>query len=341
MVVAVIGILVALLLPAVNAAREAARNLQCKNRLKQIGLALLNYESAQSSLPVAGIVAPSQSTSMFGPNFDPRTGAGIGWMVLLLPFVEEGTLYDQFEVSLEASIYAQPGDPQARSLEAYLCPSDGGGGRSYLHTPTGKSLAKGNYAAYVSPQHVGDLQFIPGALGGFEPGNPALIGQRLRRVRDGVSQTLAVTEVRARNNERDPRGIWSLPWGAASLLAVHVDHDFDRLGDSRDDQRTVDHYVPDPAFFSWAHTPNSQETADLLFVCPQPVVAFLEAMPCQRASGLSALFVTGSARSRHGGGVNDVWLDGHVGFTSDAVDIATLTFLVSVDDSAVIDDDLR
>ncbi len=66
-VIAIIGILVALLLPAVNSAREAARRMQCVNNLKQLGLAVLNYESANKRLPPAGIVDElSQLPSFYG-----------------------------------------------------------------------------------------------------------------------------------------------------------------------------------------------------------------------------------------------------------------------------------
>ena len=85
-VITIIGILIALLLPAVQAAREAARRMQCGNNLKQIGLGLLNYESTNGTLPVGGI-----HTTRGG-------GYGYGWIVELLPFVEAENIYDQLDL---------------------------------------------------------------------------------------------------------------------------------------------------------------------------------------------------------------------------------------------------
>src|SRR3954449_12018467 len=81
-VIAIIGILVALLLPAIQAAREAARRSQCKNNLKQIGLALHNYESARGAFP-PGFV--SRATTVNGPGLGP----GWGWAAHILPQLEE------------------------------------------------------------------------------------------------------------------------------------------------------------------------------------------------------------------------------------------------------------
>ena len=83
-VIAIIGILIALLLPAVQAAREAARRAQCSNNLKQIGLAILNYESAHKTLPPGGL-----ATSV--------GGYGHSWWVRILPFIEQTAIYDKFD----------------------------------------------------------------------------------------------------------------------------------------------------------------------------------------------------------------------------------------------------
>ncbi|MCS7303547.1 MAG: DUF1559 domain-containing protein [Thermoguttaceae bacterium] len=83
-VIAIIGILIALLLPAVQAAREAARRAQCSNNLKQIGLALLNYENHIRMLPPGGL------TTAVG-------GYGHSWWVRILPYIEQTAIYEKFD----------------------------------------------------------------------------------------------------------------------------------------------------------------------------------------------------------------------------------------------------
>jgi prepilin-type N-terminal cleavage/methylation domain-containing protein/prepilin-type processing-associated H-X9-DG protein len=91
-VIAIIGILVGLLLPAVQAAREAARRMQCSNNLKQMGLALHNYESAFKAIPVA--VWSSHPAKGEPSRWDDD---GYGWMTSILPYIEQGSLYQRLE----------------------------------------------------------------------------------------------------------------------------------------------------------------------------------------------------------------------------------------------------
>ncbi|TWT94015.1 Type II secretion system protein G precursor [Botrimarina colliarenosi] len=103
-VIAIIGILVALLLPAVQAAREAARRTQCANNLKQIGLAVQNYESTRKQLP------PSR-VSDHHPT----------WLYLILPFMEENSLI--WDDVFKQSVYRMPEAIRTHVVEGYLCPS--------------------------------------------------------------------------------------------------------------------------------------------------------------------------------------------------------------------------
>src|SRR5271170_4501924 len=97
-VIAIIAVLIALLLPAVQSAREAARRIQCTNNLKQLGLGLANYESGNGSYPIALVyntsVAPCTSPG-FGKNCQ-----NTPWFVLMLPFIEQGPLYNSFNASI-------------------------------------------------------------------------------------------------------------------------------------------------------------------------------------------------------------------------------------------------
>lgn len=104
-VIAIIGLLVALLLPAVQKAREAAQRAQCMSQIRQVGLAMINFESANRHFP-EGTKTQLENTCVGGqPRFETKPGAtgggrcgnGAGWTVLILPYIEEQALFDQFE----------------------------------------------------------------------------------------------------------------------------------------------------------------------------------------------------------------------------------------------------
>src|SRR5688572_12496071 len=85
-VIAIIGILVALLLPAIQSAREAARRTKCANNLHNIALAVLNYESSKKELPPGSTFA---LTYQSGQYVNKERSSGLGWQVLILPYIEE------------------------------------------------------------------------------------------------------------------------------------------------------------------------------------------------------------------------------------------------------------
>ena len=118
-VIAIIAVLIGLLLPAVQAAREAARRVQCTNNLKQIGLAIHNYESSNGCIPPGYLSAP-------GVGFkDPDTGdwgTGWGWLAVLLPGVEQASLYNS--LNLFQVCWDGTNTTSVRFTPAvYLCPS--------------------------------------------------------------------------------------------------------------------------------------------------------------------------------------------------------------------------
>src|SRR5580693_8105777 len=95
-VIAIIAVLVSMLLPAVQQAREAARRSQCRNNLKQIGLALHNYEGSYRVFP------PGYVDFNFNPNNTPDTdlGPGWGWATFLLPYMDQSPLYNQINFNV-------------------------------------------------------------------------------------------------------------------------------------------------------------------------------------------------------------------------------------------------
>ena len=188
-VIAIIGILVSLLLPAVQAAREAARRITCSNRLHQIGLALQNYHSAHGYFPPGHI---------YHQDFITRTNrtddltAWWSWIVQILPQLEESQLHDQFDLNL-AAFWGRGPDVNRYATEVVLpillCPSDPNSHGSSECDCDGTlprvRFAYTNYLGVTGTQEVlqGDGMF---------PGRNLSV--KLRQVTDGTSHTLFVGE---------------------------------------------------------------------------------------------------------------------------------------------------
>src|SRR4051812_16973644 len=121
-VIAIIAVLIALLLPAVQAAREAARRAQCTNQLKQLALAVMNYESANG-------VFPAQSMTLnTGDLSGQKTGLGISWIPPLLQFTEQQPIYNALNFNVDVVVTASQGQANSTvasmSLALLTCPSD-------------------------------------------------------------------------------------------------------------------------------------------------------------------------------------------------------------------------
>jgi len=116
MVVSIIAVLIALLLPAIQSAREAARRTQCTNNLMQLGLALGNYASTHNVLP-PGVVDEK------GPIVNLPKGYHFGWIVQILPFIEQNNVYRRFD--FRHGVY-HPSNMTAGTavISTFLCPSD-------------------------------------------------------------------------------------------------------------------------------------------------------------------------------------------------------------------------
>jgi prepilin-type N-terminal cleavage/methylation domain-containing protein/prepilin-type processing-associated H-X9-DG protein len=139
-VIAIIAVLIALLLPAVQAAREAARRIQCTNNLKQLGLALHNYIAATNAAP-PGIV---NTTTYVGQSPPASLATWTAWsaQALLLPYVEQGPLYNAANFNWNCCYFTTQGDRTNRTvyntrIASFLCPSDGLAGQQNINSYSG------------------------------------------------------------------------------------------------------------------------------------------------------------------------------------------------------------
>ncbi|QDT63869.1 DUF1559 domain-containing protein [Calycomorphotria hydatis] len=193
-VIAIIAILIALLLPAVQQAREAARRTQCKNNLKQIGIALHNYHDSHRTLPPGAVYA---DPSYFG-------NAHWTWSSFILPFTEQAAFYKLLHVGdlpgwFGTGTQSLLTDPAAAdfvntALPMFRCPSDIGPDLSnhMENTATGVSCPTSNYVAACTSRIVRDSGY---AWGAYENGvfyNNSRT--RFRDVTDGLSNTIFVGE---------------------------------------------------------------------------------------------------------------------------------------------------
>ena len=185
-VIAIIAILVALLLPAVQQAREAARRSQCKNNLKQIGLALHNYHDTHGSFPPGYIARYVSATDPASAE----TGPGFAWGTMILPFLDQSPTYNQLNFSLDATDPANI-DAGRQVLSVFVCPSDTAPGTFTVSDGTNDyQLASANYVGIYG---YGSVTMAPG-----RPDPAGILYRnsrtRMRDIVDGTSNTLLVGE---------------------------------------------------------------------------------------------------------------------------------------------------
>jgi prepilin-type N-terminal cleavage/methylation domain-containing protein/prepilin-type processing-associated H-X9-DG protein len=192
-VISVISVLIGLLLPAVQRVREAANRLSCANNLKQIGLAMHNYENTMDRLP------PS------------RLDVGYAtWAVLILPFIEQDNLYNQWAIG--QTYYVQNQTARLTPVRIYFCPSrrTAAGATPSL---TGDTPSWGNMATVHVPGAVGDYAVVIDRTGTDDPrtGNASgafqlRSGNSFASFTDGLSNTLMVGE------KHVPQGKFGYGW---------------------------------------------------------------------------------------------------------------------------------
>lgn len=229
-VIAIIGVLVGLLLPAVQAAREAARRMQCSNNLKQVGLALHNYESAFRIWP-----AQSQAPAS-GKNFSARRSS---WFTAALPFIEGSALHEQYDQSLDwhhtdntdtvstsVPTFSCPSTPDRRGFEWTVLVNYASPTASYSLVP--RDFYNGATTDYANVGGIGSQlnAALPAANRIADPRNCGILkrtGVRLAEVLDGLSNTLLVVESAGRpqlfqNGRLVADGVLPKTWAGSSSV---------------------------------------------------------------------------------------------------------------------------
>jgi prepilin-type N-terminal cleavage/methylation domain-containing protein len=176
-VIAIIAILIALLLPAVQQAREAARRTQCKNNMKQVGLALHNYLSALSTFPPVSVLPA-------GRTFEPYSAH-----VRLLGYLEQTNLANLIDWNVSSEFTSNPTAAKTR-IAAYMCPTEINDRQrvtpTLIHYPLNYAFNEGTWFIFDPVSGgVGDGAFHPNRA--FKPGD----------FTDGMSNTMACSEVKA------------------------------------------------------------------------------------------------------------------------------------------------
>ncbi|MGD9853520.1 MAG: DUF1559 domain-containing protein [Planctomycetaceae bacterium] len=205
-VIAIIAVLIALLLPAVQQAREAARRTQCKNHLKQIGLALHNYHDVYNGFPPSIVVGRCQPHFFWGQN----PPGYWSWRARLLPFIEQSALYDQIDFRdnpLDYGVLAFYRPQTSINMPVYMCPSDPKSETQWadeVFDPWGgpASVALSNYMGVQGSERLipdADLCGMFANGSSTRPKGDGVFGDvnysaKIRDITDGTSNTIHVGE---------------------------------------------------------------------------------------------------------------------------------------------------
>ena len=160
-VIAIIGTLVGLLLPAVQAAREAARRTRCANALKQIAIALQGHSTAKGRFP-AGYLANTASPTR--DSFSHDGPPGTGWGLAITPFMEEGVIFDTYD-SVGGIASKSNAGVVSMQVAAFVCASSTGPREPFLVTdrdgaphPLGCRLGRSDFVANAGQADIWDVQ---------------------------------------------------------------------------------------------------------------------------------------------------------------------------------------
>ena len=297
-VIAIIAILIALLLPAVQQAREAARRTECKNNLKQIGIALHNYHDVHNVFPPGYIARNVAST-------DPAAvedGSGFAWGTMILPMMDQSPLYNQFNLNADCRDAANLAAGRV-FLPGFRCPSDTG--LDIFTVSDGTNSYELPTANYVGMYGYGSVTMAPG-----NP-NPAGVLYRnsnvsFRDITDGTSATILVAE------------------------RAQV-HDF--IPGAPDVQADSTWYAAVPGVFRPAGMGTMPDEAPASLVLGH-VGQMMGAMTMHHPPNTTHHIVNFS--SRHEGGTHMLLADGSVHFISENINYNTFRWLGQRDDGEII-----
>jgi prepilin-type N-terminal cleavage/methylation domain-containing protein len=198
-VIAIIAILIALLLPAVQQAREAARRTQCRNNLKQLGLAMHNYHDNYNFLPISFMNGS-------GPSFTDANQSGYNWVRAILPYIDQANLSNGWTETTMYNAVAGNTAIIRTVIPAFLCPSD-------THTKTWNNAPNYNYTVNLGNTTAGRTSPFNGVTYSAAPFyySTSTTGKayKFSDFGDGVSNVMLMSEVRQGQNGSDLRGlIW-------------------------------------------------------------------------------------------------------------------------------------
>lgn len=320
-VIAIIAVLIALLLPAVQSAREAARRIQCTNNLKQLGLAMANYEG------VAGVLPPSVVVAKNGAGFWSN-----GWSIngRLLPFLEQGAAFNATNFTLS---YSAPDNTTISqlSLAQFLCPSE------IKQEP--KITATSRFGVANYNWNVGDW-YVFGGLGATSQSRGAFGANRSRRLAeftDGLSNTVLSSEVKTfqavltkctLSTVSEPA---SIPSPAADPYSVVPEY---QSGPCTLNVNGHGEWVDGAALetgFTTAWAPNKT-------ILGGPKMVDVDLVSFGEKSG-GPTYAAITSRSYHSGGVNSLFGDGSVRFIKSSINGMTWRALGSVGGGEVISSD--
>lgn len=230
-VISIIGILMGLLLPAVNSARESARRLQCCNNIKQMALAAIAYEQQQKIFPPAATSnAPTAQNSYQVSNLKPN------WIILCLPNMDQMALYDEImgmlkqntsnyinsNVTLSNNSAVTMQKCRATEISFFKCPSDTNCRSPFTNGQDNNNWGRGNYGANVGLHFIStlasDANWGNVKYRGIMGGNKSI---SVSDIIDGATNTILLAELRAGVNGKDSRGTWAIGGAGSSAIANH------------------------------------------------------------------------------------------------------------------------